>query len=247
MEQYSVLAKYYDALMDDVDYRKWAEFYDVILKESGACKRVVDMGCGTGSITVCLASLGYDMTAIDISSEMLAMAQSKADKAGVHIRFSEQDMSSLDVGGGYGGVICSFDGVNYLLSTEKLKACFDRAYEALDDGGVFVFDVSTPYKYKNILSENAFVYELDGLFLSWQSFYNEKRGICDYYLTFFSEKNGVWHRFDEEQRQRSYSLKTIEKLLRDSGFTIEKICADTDFSPVESTSERCHFICRKGN
>ena len=101
--------------------------------------------------------------------------------------------------------------------------------------------------YKNILSSNAFVYELDDLFLSWQSFYNEKRSICDYYLTFFSERGGVWHRFDEEQRQRSYSLKTIEKLLKDSGFTVEKTCGDTDFSPVTSTSERCHFICRKGN
>ena len=167
MEQYSVLAKYYDALMDDVDYKKWAEFYDVILKESNVGKRIVDMGCGTGSITVCLASLGYDMTGIDISSEMLALAQSKADKAGVRIRFSEQDMSGLDVGGGYGGVICSFDGVNYLLSTEKLKSCFERAYDALTDGGVFVFDVSTPYKYKNILGSNAFVYELDDLFTPW--------------------------------------------------------------------------------
>lgn len=246
MDQYSVLAKYYDALMTDVDYGKWADFYSSCFDKSAVeIKNVCDIGCGTGSITTIMAKRGFSMTGVDMSPEMLCLAQKKADEEGVFIRFAEQDMSSLDIGITADAVVCALDGINYLKDTSHIRSCFDRVNDTLCDDGMFIFDINTPYKYKNVLGCNAFIYELDDMFLSWQSFFNEKSGICDYVLTFFAEHGGVWHRHDEEQWQRSYSIRTIRKLLKEAGFIIESEYSDVDRAPLDECSERAFFVCRK--
>lgn len=246
MAQYSILAKYYDALMDGVDYAKWADFYVKCFEKYGRdVKTVVDIGCGTGSITTELAARGYAMTGVDISSEMLALAERKAEERGVRVRYAEQDMAYLDTGAESDAVICSFDGVNYLTDTAEVCSCFSSVAAALAEGGLFVFDVSSPYKFKNVLGDNAFVYETGDMFLSWQCFYNEKRAVCDYYLTFFEKDGGAWQRCDETQRQRAYSERTLEKMIKEAGMSLIAKFADVDFSPVESESERIFFVCRK--
>lgn len=246
MEQYSVLAKYYDALMRDVDYKKWADFYVSCFEKYGAkVKKIVDIGCGTGTITVDLAGRGYSVTGVDISSEMLALAQKKADDTKVFVRFAEQDMANLETGDAADAVVCALDGVNYLADTSALASCFYRVSDSLADGGLFIFDMNTPYKMKNILGDNAFVYEDDGMFLSWQCFFNERRRVCDYYLTFFSEDGGVWRRYDETQRQRAYSERTVKKLLGDAGFDILGEYSDIDFNAPTPTCDRLFFVCRK--
>lgn len=246
MGQYSILAKYYDALMDGVNYSKWADFYEKCFETCGVdAKTVVDIGCGTGSITTELAARGHAMTGVDISSEMLALAQKKADDRHLSVRYAEQDMAYLDTGAENDAVICSFDGINYLTDTGDVRSCFCSVAMALKSGGVFVFDVSSKYKFEHILSDNAFVYEVDGMFLSWQCFYSEKRGVCDYYLTFFEEDGGAWHRYDETQRQKAYSERTLEKILKEAGFSVVGKYSDVDFSPVKDDSDRIFFVCRK--
>ena len=246
MAQYSILAKYYDALMDGVDYAKWADFYVKCFEKYGRdVKTVVDIGCGTGSITTELAARGYAMTGVDISAEMLALAERKAEERGARVRYAEQDMVCLDTGAIADAVICSFDGVNYLTDLSDVRACFSSVYETLAPCGLFIFDVSSPYKFKNILGDNAFVYELDDMFLSWQCFYSEKRGVCDYYLTFFERDGGAWQRYDETQRQRAYSARTLEKIIKESGMSLVAKFSDIDFSPVKDDSDRIFFICRK--
>ena len=178
-------------------------------------------------------------------SAVLALAERKAEERGVRVRYAEQDMAYLNTGAESDAVICSFDGVNYLTDTRDLRSCFSSVAAALAEGGLFVFDVSSPYKFKNILGDNAFVYETGDVFLSWQCFYNEKRAVCDYYLTFFEKDGGAWQRCDETQRQRAYSERTLEKMIKEAGMSPLAKFADVDFSPVEAESDRIFFICRK--
>lgn len=245
-EQYAVLAAYYDRIMEDIDYEAWCDFYEKCFAKNGIQpKKVLDLACGTGSITVPLAKRGYALTGLDLSSEMLALAQSKSDEAKTKIRFSEQNIASFYAGKDFDAIICSFDGVNYLTSQKDAEACFACVSETLSDDGLFIFDVSTPYKYENILADNAFVYEYDDLFLSWQNYFNGKTGICDFYLTFFIKNGNVWKRFDETQKQRRYDLDLLQKMLSDAGLTVTETVSDIDFSPMTETSDRCFFICKK--
>ena len=246
-EQYAILASYYDRIMEDIDYEAWCDFYEKCFSENGiAPKKILDLACGTGSITIPLAKRGYALTGIDLSSEMLALAQEKSDNSKVRIRLSEQNIAAFQAGHGFDAVICSFDGVNYLTSARDVQSCFNCVREALSDDGVFIFDISTPYKYENILADNAFVYEYDDLFLSWQNYFNKKTGLCDFYLTFFvkNEKN-AWQRYDETQQQRKYLPARLEKMLQEAGLTVVKKTADIDGSPLAEDSDRCFFICKK--
>lgn len=246
-EQYAILASYYDRIMEDIDYEAWCDFYEACFSENGiAPKKILDLACGTGSITVPLAKRGYAMTGLDLSAEMLSLAQEKCDEAKVKVRLSEQNIASFQAGSGFGAVICSFDGVNYLTAARDVQSCFARVGEALSDDGLFIFDISTPYKYEHILADNAFVYEYDDLFLSWQNYFDKKSGLCDFYLTFFikNEKN-TWQRFDETQCQRKYTIERLEKMLTEANLQVIKKVSDTDFSALTDESDRCFFICKR--
>ena len=246
-EQYAILASYYDRIMEDIDYEAWCDFYEACFSENGiAPKKILDLACGTGSITVPLAKRGYAMTGLDLSAEMLSLAQEKCDNAKVRVRLSEQNIAAFQAGRGFDAVICSFDGVNYLTSARDVQSCFACVRDALSDDGVFIFDISTPYKYENILADNAFVYEYDDLFLSWQNYFDKKSGLCDFYLTFFvkTEKN-TWQRFDETQCQRKYTTERLEKMLAEAGLSVIEKVADTDFSPPAQDSDRLFFICKR--
>jgi SAM-dependent methyltransferase len=207
-------------------------------------ENLADIGCGTGNITIPMAKRGYKMTGLDLSEEMLSLAEQKSQEAGVPVRFLGSDMRSFSLGFRADAAISSFDCINYLLKTADVEAAFWRAHENLEKGGLFIFDVATPYKYKNVLAGNSFVFENDDVFMTWENYFNEKSGICSFYLTFFLREGELYRREEEEQRQRCYSLKTIKKLLKSAGFTVIGEYSDIDFSPLTEESERAFFICK---
>ncbi len=246
-DSYSILARHYDSLMADTDYVSYADFYERIIEKYALSlpKRLIDLGCGTGSISVLLAERGCEVTGVDISCEMLSAALKKASDKHIRMLLLEQDMAKLDCGENYGAAICSFDGINYLTKREELSSCFERVSASLCEGGVFVFDVNSKYKYENIIADNTFIYETDGLFLSWQNYYMKEKGICDFYLTFFEKHGERWQRTDEYQRQRMYSERTLKNALEKAGLELCETVSDVSGAPVTEASERIFYVCRK--
>lgn len=233
--------------MTDIDYGAYGDFYDKIISEyaGGLPKKAVDLGCGTGSVTVELAKRGYETVGIDTSFEMLSAAEKKTEDMGLSVIYTEQDMRFFGAGGGFGAAICAFDGINYLITPDGLSLCARCVYDELSPGGLFIFDINTPYKFEHTLSDNSFVYELDDLFLVWRSFYMKKRSLCDYYLTFFEKENKSWIRADEYQRQRVYTDRKINGVMTDAGFELIEKWSDTSFSPVTDKSERVFYVWKK--
>ena len=241
---YERFAELYDELMYDVDYDKMAEFLGNLLKnhkiEDGL---VLDLACGTGVLTRKLASLGYDMTGIDISSEMLLKAREKSDSS---ILYLEQDMTEFELYGTMRAIICSMDGFNYITDKNDLLKTIKLCNNYLDPDGVLVFDINSEFKLKNVMGNNTFVYDSEDVFYTWENEFDEESSLCDFYLTFFVKKeNGEYVRINEEQTERAYSTKEIEKMLKTAGFKVLNKYSGYTQEKANSKSERIVFECIK--
>ena len=249
MEAYTSLAPVYDRLNADIDYAAWADYieHQFALHSKTKPESVLDLACGTGNVTVELARRGYDMTGVDLSEDMLAVARKKCD--GERFRHSvlliRQDMSELELYGTVNAVVCCLDSLNYLTDTAALMRTFSHVHNYLDPDGLFIFDMNAPAKFENVYGDNSYILEDEGVFCAWQNLYNKKAKLCDFYLSIFTEdKDGRWHRFDEEQRERCYSLRTVKKLLDEAGFELCALTSDFDGSSVDDDTERWHFVAR---
>lgn len=251
-EGYTAIARIYDKLNADISYKKWADFiescFDRYLRSRP--ELVLDLACGTGSMTVEMASRGYDMIGIDGSEDMLSVAYERSEGQG--ILYLCQDMRSFELYGTVGAVLCCLDSLNYLLCEKDLKKTFSLVHNYLDPDGLFLFDMNTPYKFEKVYSDNAYiledemVYEGEGtpsaVFCGWQNQYDRESGICDFYLSVFEEdENGRYIRSDEHQRERCYSLDSVKALLCETGFEFMGAFADYDFSSPDQKCERWYI------
>jgi cyclopropane fatty-acyl-phospholipid synthase-like methyltransferase len=245
-EQYTSLSLFYDAFMQDVDYGAWCDFYEEAFRRFSTDKveNLADMGCGTGNITVPMAKRGYSVTALDLSEEMLALAEQKSQQEGTDVRFLCSDMRSFNLGFRADAAISSFDCINYLLKATDVEAAFYRAHENIKQGGLFIFDVATPHKYKNVLADNSFVFENEDVFMTWENYFNEKSGICDFYLSVFEENGDNYIRRDEHQQERCYTKDTLVSLLEKSGFEVLGLFADYEFGELQPNTERWYIAAR---
>ncbi len=243
MRQYSALANYYDILNSDFDYAGYARMADGLFRRNGVVPGdlVLDLACGTGNLTIRLSELGYNMIGADVSPEMLGIAR---EKAGNEILFINQDMRSFELYGTVRGVVCSLDSVNYLLHRNDLRNCFSTVHNYLEPGGVFIFDVNTRYRFENVYAGRDYILEDDGIFCGWRNEYNEKTGICDFYLTLFASENGMIRRYDERQRERAWSERTLRRLLDETGLPVTDVFSGFDLSPACEKSEKMFFLCR---
>lgn len=244
------LSETYDVLNSDIDCSEWADFYEKCFEKYADIKirHICEMACGTGSMAIELSARGYGITAFDLSCDMLTAADKKMTDAGAkNIRFTQQDMRSFKVYSKADAVICMLDSLNCLPDSTALSEAFESAYNALNSGGVFVFDINSKYKFENVYSDNAYILEDEGVLLAWQNFYNPKTKKCDMYLTFFIEdEDGRYMRFDERNKQKMHSVRTVNKLLEEAGFEICGTVSDFDFSDAdEKRDERIFYICRK--
>lgn len=243
-------AEVYDTLNGDVDAQGFANFaHECFAKYADVgVKHICEIACGTGSVAIALEKMGYKVTASDLSEDMLAIADSKAyDESCKNVIFTKQDMRDFTASNKAGAITCFLDSINCLLAPKEVKACFECAYMLLVDGGVFVFDINSKYKFENIYGNNAYVLEEDKVLCAWQNFYDEQKKICDFYLTFFTEnQDGSYERQDETVRERMYTVKNITSYLKEAGFDSINSFSDFDFNPAnELTDERIFFVAKK--
>jgi len=246
---YRALASVYDRLNGDVDYAAWADFTERCFEKFSSRKptSLLELGCGTGSMTLELAKRGYDMTALDISEDMLAVAHQRAEEEGLkNILFLRGDMTDFELYGTVESVICCLDGINHLTCREDAAACFSLVSNYLEPGGVFLFDLNTPYKFKTLYADNDYILEDDGAVCCWQNRLNKKGDVCDFYLTVFEEQpNGLYKRTDGVQRERCYGMKAIRNLLGAAGLEFISAVSSYNFDEITEGTERWYITARK--
>ena len=240
---YEAFAEYYDALMSDVDYDARASYLDRLIRSvKPAAKLLVDLACGTGSLTVKLAAKGYDVIGTDISEEMLSKAREKSDGS---ILFLCQSMQELDMYGTIDAFVCTLDSLNHLPDRGEVVRAFERVALFLEPDGVFVFDMNTPYKHAEVLGDNCFVYENEQVLCVWQ---NEDKGGGKVHiaLDFFEEQaDGRYERYTEDFDEIAYSLAETEEMLQEAGLRLVNVYDDMTFDPPREDSQRLVFVAVK--
>lgn len=245
MDSYNEFAKYYDILMEDVDYSLWFNYMeDIFNKYEISPNSILEMACGTGSLTKYLGEEGYSVTCFDLSEEMLSIAYNKLRKY-PNIKVLNQDMTEFNLNKKYDAILCLCDSMNYITKDEDLVRVFKNAYSHLNDDGVFIFDINSYYKLKNIIGNNTFVEDKDDIYYVWENDFDEQQSTCEFYLTFFIKEDGSYRRFDEKHIQRAYRVEYIKKTLKDVGFTKVKEYEGFAFDLPNVNSERVNFVVKK--
>ena len=239
----------YDKLNSDIDTKEWAQFVEQCISKFSdiKVKSICELACGTASLAIELFGRGYAITALDLSEDMLCEAEAKSRRANANIRFTHQDMSSFSLYSKTDMILCLLDSVNYLESKQAVSNMLNRVYNYLNDGGIFVFDVNSKYKFENIYGCNAYVLQDDGVYCGWENYYSKNTKKCHFYLSVFTQNNdGSYNRFDEVQTEYMYTQKTLVKLCEQSGFSLCGVFGGFDFEKADENScERLYFVIKK--
>ena len=246
MASYEFLAGDYDALTADVDYPRWADYAENHFRRGKRpVERVLDLCCGTGSLTLELGRRGYRMTGVDLSEEMLAQAEEKCREAGLEVPFFHQDMSELRLPGGVDACVCFLDSVNYVLRPERLKRAFRRVFDCLEPGGLFLFDADTPEKL-SAMDGQVFLDETEDVFCVWRGEYSEKKRICSFWMDIFEREGGLWRRGEELHQEYAYTMDELEEYLREAGFAQIRRYGELKFRAPKPGEQRVFFTAVKG-
>ncbi len=233
----------YDVLTEDVDYDSNVKYLEHILEKHLAFKPhlIAELACGTGNITKRLADKGYDVIGIDLAEDMLNVAREKCDDS---VLLLNQDMTDFELYGTVDAVLCLLDSVNYIESEEKLLKMFRLVENYLEFGGVFVFDINSGYKLREVLSNNTFVRETEKVVSVWEN--EQDEGCVHFYLNFFLETdNGMYRRFYEEHTEYVYEIDKIVFLLEKAGFINITCYAENTFNAPDAKTERIYFVANK--
>lgn len=251
MEAYTDFAYVYDTFMDNTPYEEWCDYLVDILKSHNIeSELLLDLGCGTGTLTEMLAKRGYDMIGVDYSQEMLDIAMEKKAESGHEILYLLQDMREFELYGTVAGIVCVCDSINYLLTEEDVLTTLKLANNYLDPKGLMIFDFNTVHKYRDVIGDTTIAENRDDCSFIWDNFYHEEEGINEYEVTFFmqlEEKDGepLFRRFEETHYQRGYTLEQMVSLVEKAGL---RFLSAVDFDtkePVTEESERILIIAQE--
>ena len=249
MDAYTGFAEVYDTFMDNVPYAEWAHYLKKMLEEYGISDGLVlDLGCGTGSMTEELASCGYDMIGVDNAEEMLEIAMKKREKSGHDILYLLQDMQEFELYGTVRAVVSVCDSINYVTEPDELLNVFRSVNNYLDPDGIFIFDFNTEYKYKNILGNQTIAEDREECSFIWDNYYYEDEKINEYELTLFIQENNednLYRKYQETHYQRAYTLEEIEELIIESGLIFVAAYDAYTKDDVKDESGRICVIARE--
>lgn len=247
MEAYSGFAEVYDTFMDNIPYEEWCGYLTELLRDFGVPSGILlELGCGTGSMTELLAEQGYDMIGIDNSEEMLELAAEKRAASGHDILYLCQDMREFELYGTAAAAVSVCDSMNYILEKEELKQVFSLVNNYLDPGGIFLFDLNTEYKYKELLGDSTIAEDREECSFIWENQYDEEEKINIYDLAVFVRReDGLFEKYQETHYQRAYSLDEVKEALREAG--MEFVAAYDAFTkePPREDSERIYVAARE--
>ncbi len=244
--QFTVLAEYYDRL-NGADYGEYAKFIVQVFEKYGSGNEslLLDLGCGTGSLTLELAEMGYDMIGADISPDMLTVALDRAYDAEKSILYLNQDMRDFELYGTVQGIICSLDGINYLQTADDVKKCFKLVRNYLEPGSLFIFDVNSEYRFKEIFAKQDFFLEDEGVYMGWKNAFDEKNGACEMDLTLFvKNEDGTYDKYEETQTEKLWTDAELDAMLTECGLEILDVFSGFDMRRAEKNDEKRFYVVR---
>lgn len=271
MEAYTDFAYVYDTFMDDTPYVEWCDFIKTMIMEHGISRPVrtedtldseknlvLDLGCGTGTLTELMADAGFDMIGIDNSADMLELAMEKKQQSGHEILYLLQDMREFELYSTVGTVISVCDSLNYMLSEEDLLQVFKLVNNYLFPGGIFLFDFNTVYKYAEVIGDATIAENREDCSFIWENYYHPDEEINEYEVTVFVRegflesisgsldgKGDCYRKFSETHFQRGYTVEQIVRLLQTAGLRTERILDADSRGEVSAESGRIFVMARK--
>lgn len=245
MSSYNIFASFYDGLTENVDYKVRSEYIsDFFLANGIISGTILDLACGTCSMSAEIAKKGFNIVGVDSSREMLTVAENKLSAKGVVHSLINAKMQDFALSKSVEGCICCLDSINHITDYDDVTKIFKNVYDSLTDGGIFIFDVNTIYKHNNILADNTFIYDEDNFYLVWD---NELCGnnTVRIILDFFIPHNDLYSRYSEEFYEKAYESSELKKSLAECGFNVLGIYDELTKNPEKPNSERLYFVCKK--
>ena len=243
---YDAFSSYYDIFTNDIDYKGYSNFIiSLFEKYDRKPTLMLDLACGTGNFSFEFANKNIDVIGVDPSEGMLSVAKSKQKDINQNPLFLMQSAENLELFGTVNGAICMLDSLNHITNYENFFTALKKVSLFLEKDRLFIFDLNTPYKHKNILGNNTFVRESENCLCVWQNEYIGD-GIVNIYLDIFCEdKNGKYDRFCEDFSEIAYSSNSVNNALNHAGFEIVDVLDNFTYKKPNNVSERLIYIVRK--
>ncbi len=245
---YGIFASVYDLLTENVEYEKRVEYVDSIIKKFNGKKNgvLLDLACGTGTLSELFSQYGYDVIGIDNSPDMLSVAMNKKYESGKNIQYVCQDMRKLNLYGNVDITVCALDSLNHLKSFADVEKTFECVFKFTEPDGLFIFDMNTIYKHREVLGSNTFIYDTDDVYCIWQNSCEDN--TVSIYLDFFiPDDDGLYERYSEDFTETAYPIEQITHSLENIGFELLAVYGDDSFDTVNDKTERAIFVVRKSD